>query len=308
MRISSLLAIIVGATLIACNEVPVGITDRPVYIRIVNSTYQTTDDENTAATAEPRAIDFLLDSSTSLLTSENILANSVFPAQGTDPAQNYKRFSQGVHTFTARLAAAFTPRTGFFTNTADPIGEFLPKLFFTGDTYYTLVVSGVAPKNGLPQQSAFLPDVLSSSVEFPLLDDNTRPPKGNDDKLMARVRVVNAVPFGANGVTTGASTMLVYFTQGTAPTAADLLTQRAVIRADYRQQGSSSFPKYVNMNAGEYIVTIAITVGSNRVILVQQPITFASGEVNTLLMQNTGFAEQPSASNHKLTVLLDAKY
>jgi hypothetical protein len=295
-----------GTIATACNDTPVGITTGPAHVRIVNSAYQTTDDANTPSTAVPRAIDFLLDSSTTSPSALGIPGNSVFPVQ-TD-GDGYQELSQGLHTFLARFATPATPTTSLFTNGADPLGEFLPKLFFTGDTYYTIIISGVAPQTGLPDADAFLPNLGGFNVEYPLLDDNAPPPKDANGQYLSRFRLVNAAPFGPGGSANGAPTMYLYLTQGTTPTAAELPALRISLRADYRMQASSGYPKYANVPAGSYVVTIAEIVGSTRIIVAQQPVMLGAGEIHTMLVQNTAYADQPSTANHVLRVLLDAKY
>lgn len=273
----------------------------PVFLRIVNSTYQTTDAAGTAvATAQPRAIDVLIDESTEGAGEANIPANSVAP--GTDPATGYTEMSEGLHTFTASLAAPATPRTGFFVNNATVRAEWLPKLYFTGHTNYTLVIAGVAPSEGLPSPTAFYSSSLSAS--FPLIDDLSAPAKVNGE-YQARFRLINAAPFSPGGTTIG-GTISMFLTSGsTPPTASELAALQPIGQPSAAFRGSSA---YVNVTAGTYVITFTSTVGTTRIVLAQPAITFAPGEVRTFIMQNSGYAATPSSANHVLRSFIDTKY
>ena len=74
--------------------------------------------------------------------------------------------------------------------------------------------------------------------------------------------------------------------------------------ATYRQQSAM----YVNVTPGDYVVNITTGGAGSRRILAQEPVTFEPGDVRTVLVQNTAHAAVPSPANHKLTVLLDARY
>ena len=267
----------------------------PVRLRIINSTYQTTDEANTVSTAVPRAIDFLVDGSTEGAGVANIPANSVSPG---DEA-GYRPLSQGLHTFTARLAAPATPNTSLFTNTLSPVGEWTPKMFFTGYTDYTLVVGGVAPTTGLPANSAF----FGSENYFPIIDDNSPPPRAPSGERMARFRLVNAVPFAVGGAPTG-PTVAVFLTEGTTPpTAAQIVAMRPLTSAAFRQQSGL----YINATAGTYVMSLTIVIGT-RTVVWQDEVELVGGEVRTILVQSTEYNTTPSSANLKVTSLLDAKY
>jgi hypothetical protein len=277
-------------------------------VRVINISYQTTDENNTVATAEPRAIDFLFDGSTNLPGQSNIPANSIFPVQTENPQDNYVNLSQGIHTFSARLAPPATPNTPLFTNGASPLGEYIPKLFFTGDTYYTIIVGGVAPTTGMPNQNAFLP-TLGPGADYPLVDDNTPPPKANG-QYMARFRFVNAAVFGLNGSVDGSTTASLFITEGhNLPSQAEIALMRSSASATFRKaRTSSSVNPYVNVLPGDYVITVTVAIGGARTIIAQLPVTLASGEVRSFILMNTGYASTPSPANHRLISVLDAKF
>lgn len=267
----------------------------PVHLRIVNSTYQTTDAPNTVSTAVPRAIDFLVDGSTGGAGVANLAANSVSPGD----TGGYRTMEAGIHDFTARLAAPATPGTSLFTSTANPISEWTPRMYFTGDTYYTLVVGGVAPTEGLPARTAFFGD----ASYFPIIDDVSPPPRSPDGKRMARFRLVNAVPFAVGGAPTG-PTVAVFLTEGeTPPTAAQVVAMRPLTSAAFRQQSQL----YINATAGTYVMSLTIVIGT-RTVVWQDVVELVGGEVRTILVQSTAYNTTPSAANLKVTSLLDAKY
>jgi hypothetical protein len=285
--------------LAACNDTPVGVTSGPAFVRVVNTTFQLTA-AGTPDLAEPRAIDFLVDGSTTGAGAANIAPGTVSPAAPTSPQDGYRELSQGIHTFMARLSAPATPNTSLFTAGSDPILEFIPKLFFTGDTYYTIIVAGIAPQEAMPDAGSFInPDQFS--FPFPLLDDNAPPPK-QDGKRMARFRLVNAAPYAINGTTSGATISVLLTEGGTPPTAADVAALRVSGSAGYRAQSA-----YTNAPEGTYYVTIV--TGSPRTVIAQQQVTFVSGEVATLLVQNTGPVDPVTpAAGFVLTKLVDAKF
>jgi hypothetical protein len=265
---------------------------RAPMLRIVNSTYQTTDATNTPSTAEPRAIDVMIDSS---LASPGIAALAPNSVSNADNGNGYRPLpGYGLHTFTARLAAPATPNTSLYSNNANPRGEFLPKMYFTPNTHYTIIISGVAPTAGRPATDAFY--VASA---FAMVDDHSRPPTV-DGTLLARFRLVNAAPFGAGGTTNGHS-MQMFLTEGTTPPTAAQLPLLAPMggTASYRRSSN-----YVDVKPGQYVLTVTTTTAA-RTILAQKVVTLGSGEVRTFLMQNSGFAAAPSDANHMLTELVD---
>jgi hypothetical protein len=76
--------------------------NEPASIAIVNSTFQYQDAANVAARTTPRAIDVLIDSSSSSPGALNIPAVSVAQVGGT--TTSYTELPNGIHSFVARLA------------------------------------------------------------------------------------------------------------------------------------------------------------------------------------------------------------
>ena len=285
------------ALLAACGDGINAPAPGPVYLRVINSTYQTTDAANTVSTAVPRAIDFLVDSSTSGGGAANIPANGM--TEGGEHDNGYRQMDEGLHTFFARLASPATPQTSLFTNGGSPNAEWLPKMYFTGHTHYTLVIGGVAPTAGLPADSAF----FGAPEYFPIVDDVSPPPRGPNGTRLSRFRLVNAVPFAVGGAPTG-PTVAVFLTEGeTPPTAAQIVALRPLTSAPFRQQS----PLYVNVTPGTYVMSLTIVIGT-RTVVWQDVVELVGGEVRTILVQSTAYNTTPSSANLKVTSLLDAKY
>lgn len=286
--------------LAACNDSTVGVTSGPAHVRIINSVFQMTDDDGTLSLAAPRQIDFLFDNATTGAGAAAIPAIGVAPAPTTVAQSNYHDLSQGLHTFWARLAGGATPTTSLFTASSDPTLEFTPTLYFTGDTYYTFIVAGIAPRQGLPDAGSFI-DPDQYDTPFPIIDDASHPPK-RDGKYLARFRLVNAAPFALDGSTPGVTQSIILTSGTTPPTLTQVLALRVSGSAVYRTQSV-----YSNAAEGPYVVTIV--AGSPRQIIAQMPITLASGEVVTFLVQNTGPVDPASpASAFKLTTLVDQQF
>jgi hypothetical protein len=283
----------------ACNDTPVGITSGPAFVRVVNSTFQLTA-AGTPDLAEPRAIDFLVDSSTTGAGAANIAPASVSPAPTGNPQDGYRELSQGIHTFLARLSAPATPNTSLFTAGSDPTLEFIPKLFFTGDTYYTIIVAGIAPQEAKPEAGSFIdPDLFSHP--FPILDDNAPPPI-RDGKRMARLRLVNAAPYSITGGTSGGTISFLLTEGDTPPTPAEVAALRVSGSATYRGQST-----YTNAAEGTYYVTLVS--GSPRTVIAQQQVALASGQVLTFLVQNSGPVDPATpAAGYVMTKLVDATF
>jgi hypothetical protein len=171
-------------------------------------------------------------------------------------------------------------------------------MYFTPNTHYTLIVGGVAPTEGRPAPNTFYVNDFFNVM--PMVDDLSRPPAANGQRL-ARFRMVNAAPFGTGG--TSGQILLGYLTNGsTPPTPQDLLIVASTMNADYRAQSV-----YVNATAGTYVFTV--TTNTNpRIIVAQEVVNLAPGDVRTFLLQNTGYTTTSSATSHKMSNLLDAKY
>jgi hypothetical protein len=270
----------------------------PVFLRVVNSTYQTTDSANTVATAQARSIDFLVDNSTAGAGQAGIEANGLTEGASDN---GYREMKEGLHTFHARLAGSATPSTSLFTNGATPNAEWVPRMYFTGFTHYTLVVSGLAPSSGLPVRDAF----FGSPDYFPIVDDIAPPPRSPAGGRLARFRLVNAVPFTAGGApnTPAANSFAVFLTEGeTPPTQAQVLALRPLTSALYRQQS----PLYVNVTPGTYVMSLTTVIGT-RTVVWQDVVELVGGEVRTFLVQNSAWSTTPSTASIKVTSLLDSK-
>ena len=267
----------------------------PVRFRIVNSVWQL-DATEAIASAQPRAIDVWIDGSSDLGVI-NVPANSV---TGIDGAPEHVTLENGVHSWSPRLSAPASPTTPLYSDNLEPRGEYVPRLYMTPNTQYTLVVAGIAPATGRPDPGTFF--VYDFSNKVPLIDDLDPPPVRNGERL-ARFRLVNAAPFvtgGTNGGTVG-----LQLTEGsTPPTLATINTLQSITSATYRQQSSL----YVNVSPGDYVVNVTTGGPGGRRILQQESVTFASGQVITILLQNSAYAATPGPANHKLSILVDAEY
>ena len=295
MRFRSFALIAGLAVLSGCSDEFNAPDPEPVRFRVVNSTFQL-DETGTPASAQPRAIDVLIDGSEARGVI-NVPPNSV---TGIEGSPGIIQLGEGVHSWSPRLAAPATPTTPLYSNNADPRGEYVPRLYLTPNTQYTLVVAGVAPATGRPAAGAFF--VYDFSNKVPLIDDLDPPPVVNGQRL-ARFRLVNAAPFAAGG-TTG-TTIGLQLTEGsTPPPLATINTLNSITSATYRQQSAM----YVNVTPGEYVVNVTTGGAGARRILQQQAVTFEPGQVRTVLIQNTAYAATPGPANHKLTVLVDAEY
>jgi hypothetical protein len=289
----TLFALALGAlTVSGCSKKLTEPEPKAPMLRIVNSTFQTTDAASTVSTAEPRAIDVLIDSS---LATPGVAALAPNSVSGSEDGTGYRPFpGHGLHTFVARLAAPATPNTSLYSNNANPRGEFLPRMYFTPNTHYTIIVSGVAPTEGRPAT-----DMFYVASTFAMVDDLSRPPTVNGT-LLSRFRLVNAAPFGGGASTSGQSVQA-FITEGaTPPTAAELgLLAPAGGTVSYRRQST-----YVDVKPGQYVITVTTTAAA-RPVLAQRVVNLGAGEVRTFLLQNTAYAATASTANHQLTELVD---
>ncbi len=160
----------------------------------------------------------------------------------------------------------------------------------------------------MPGKDAFLP-TLGPGADYPLLDDNTPPPKANGS-YMSRFRFVNAAVFGLNGASDGTTTAALFLTSGhTLPPQSEIAAMRSSASAQFRKsRTSSAVNPYVNVLPGDYVVTITTVISSVRVILAQIPVTLAGGEVRSFILMNTKYAATPSPDNHRVISILDAKF
>jgi len=250
------------------------------HLRIVNGLYRGAN----AQSAVGVPIDYLIDSSTADAGVAGLGPNSV--AAG-DSANGYTAFNRGVHTFFARLAGDTAASANLYTTT-DGI-PFLPKVYFVGATYYTIVVAGVIPDTG---------KVPDSAVPVVMIPDDPYPGPRIHNVLQARFHLINAATFADSGGSTESDYVAIYVTPGSTPPA-DISIYFPLTYASFRYQSQA-----INLDPGTY----TITVTSDDHIIAQQAFTFAEGEVQTLLLWSTGPSPTPSPANHTLTAILDHRY
>lgn len=269
-----------------------GVAATPAQIRVVNSVFQYTDATSSASKTTPRAIDILIDSSTSAPGIAAIPANSVVPGGGTA----FEPIDPDVHTFVARLAGDTGPTSTFYTNASNL--PYLPHQYLTGGTPYTLVVAGIVPVT--PAAGAPITLVPATAAPFAIVTNDPFAPPNVNGTYQARFTVINAAPFTVN---TGlGSTLVVYLTPGTtAPTSVTALT--AAGSALYRSASA-----YINADAGSYVLTLTVGTGATAKIVAQSGIVLAAGEVRSIVVQSTGYAATPSPANAVIKSLLDKQY
>jgi hypothetical protein len=260
-------------------------------MRIVNSVFQYTDATNSAATAQPRQIDVLIDSAGEAPSAIAIAPTSIFAPSAAD-ASMYEKLDQGVHSFVARLAGDTRSQSSFYTNVNNT--QYLPRQYLTSVTPYTLVVAGIVPVTA-PEGAA---QVLTptTAVPFTAVTDDPFPPPLVNGTYQTRFRVINAAPYAA--ATGLGATVSIYLTPGTTPPAT-VTGLTASGTALYRNASV-----YINADAGPYVITLS----SGTTILARSAVTFAAGEVRTFVLQSTGYAATPSPANQILQALIDNKY
>ena len=278
--------------LAACgSDATTGVQDKPALVRIVNSAFQYTDATNTASKTAPRAIDFLVDSSSSSPGMLSIPAASVAAPSGSSASLSAP-VASGVHSFVARLAGSSGPLSSFYTNANNT--EYLPQQFLGSGIPYTIVVAGIVPVTAAPGAVQAL--TPTTAAPFAIVTNDPFAPPLVSGTYQARFRVINAAPFAA-ATGLGAS-VSVYLTAGSTPPAT-LTGLTANATAAYRF-GSV----YVNADAGPYTLTLA--VGST--IVAQSAVTLGAGEIRSFILQSTQYAATPSPANHVLWSLLDSKF
>ncbi len=268
-----------------CINNATAVSNTPAKLRIVNSLYQYTDSNNTAAGASARSIDVLIDSSMAPPGIGGLAPNSM----STDAPAGYRAIAVGLHSFVVRVSGQTASGTSVFR--IDSATEYLPKQYLTPSTPYTLVVAGIVPAVGHPDSTAVPYTVL--------VDDPFAPPKIGG-VYQARFRVINAAPFADPGGQGAVAT--VYVTPGT--------TARPLVPGDTTAQVVSyrGATPYMNRDAGTYVLTIATGPTGTENVLYQQTVTFGAGEVRTFIFQSTGYASTPGMVNHQVTVLLDHEW
>ena len=277
-RPAALAAAVIAISLTGCKDSsgPESSGPLPARVRIVNSVYQ-----GTAATAVPLSIDYLIDAAS---TSSALTGNSI--SAGSDPG-GYREVAVGVHTLVARIEGKSSRTDSLYsTPTGSP---WVPRLYLTANTHYTIVVSGLVPSGGV---------AFNNSVPFVALVDDPFPPIMVNGSLQARFRVINAAPFAA--VSGNGATVNVFVTPGATPPAV-LTTLTALTTANYRNASA-----YLNIDPGTYTLTLAV-VGAGT-ILSQSTVTFTAGEVRSFILQSTGPRSPVGAANNTVTPILDRQY
>jgi hypothetical protein len=285
-------------TMVACESSTSVADDSPGRIRVFNDVFQGA----SAAAAVPIAIDVLIDSSTATPGVAN-LANgtmSAGSAAGTGigstassatlfPAAGYRDITFGLHTFQARKAGVTGNQSAFFRNANG--SEYLPKQALTSFPY-TCVVAGVVPPDGTAWSTAPISFCILASP-----DDPFTPPKdtlAGHSGLTARLRFVNAATFASN---TGAGAALTF---ALAPSSATVSPVSITATAAFRAVSA-----YVNPPAGGWTLTISTAAG----VIYTATVTFAAGEVRTIIVYSTAFAANPvGAGNHLILNTLDNKF
>jgi hypothetical protein len=264
-------------------------------IRIFNTVFQGA----SASTAVPISVDVLIDSSTASPAVTN-LANGSFAAGSASgngvagsadaaplfTAAGYRDIVTGVHSFQARKAGQSDP---FFRNANGTF--YLPRQYITPFPF-TCVLAGVVPPDGTTW--------TASPISFCILaapDDPFTPPAdtlAGHTGLTSRMRFINAATF-ANAGTAGAT-----LTFTLVPASASVSPVNITGSAAFRAASA-----YVNPPAGAYTLNISTPVG----VIYTSPVTFAAGEVRTILIYSVAYASDPvSAGNHRIVNTLDNKF
>ena len=266
----------------------------PARIRVFNNVFQGA----TASAALPIAVDLLIDSLTTSPAVTN-LANGSFATGNASgggigsttnaatlfAAAGYRDLASGIHSFQARKTGQ---NDAFFRNANGTV--YLPRQYITPFPY-TCVLAGLVPPDGSTWTTA--------PISFCLLppDDPFSPPKdtlAGHTGFTSRMRFINAATF-ASAAGTGASLTFTLVPSSAAVNPANI-TATAVFRAA---------SAYVNPPAGGYTLNISTAAG----IVYTSPVTFAAGEVRTILVYSTGFAANPvTGANHQVVNTLDNRF
>ena len=275
------------ALAVACHDSTGPSAGPPAYMRVVSSAFQATapitGTNPAGCPCTPLAIDLLFDSVTTApslvnVPSGTIAAGSAGPAPASLNAF-YASIPAGVHSFVARASGPTNP--SFFTTSAG--GQYLPKQYLTNTTYYTFVIAGVNPQQPASGPGPFASYSVFAAGGFPLfVDDPYTPPalQVNDQSvLQARFRVIDGAPFVLAGPAGGGLDVFVT-PSSVVPTSATLATLIPTAQIYYRYNSP-----YINLNAGSYTLTMAVSFGGP--IVYQAPLTLGAGEVRSLVVQNT---------------------
>jgi hypothetical protein len=300
LRASKSLAAVASAVIVlaSCSDTTDPGGNSTGRIRIFNNVFQGA----TAAAAVPISVDLLVDSATS---SPGVtgLSNSAFAIGGASDvgagsglgnaslftAAGYRDIPYGLHTFQARKTGQTGPTSAFFRNANG--SEYLPQQFITAFPY-TCVLAGVIPPDG----TAWTTSPIAFCI-IPTSDDPFTPPKDTltgHSGLTARLRFINAATFAS---ATGAGATLTFTL---VPSSATVSPSNFTTTAAFRAASA-----YVNPPAGTYTLNITTTAGT----FYSAPITFAAGEVRTILAYSTGFsANAVTTKNTAIVNTLDNKF
>lgn len=262
---------------VACGDDAVApSTTAPTHVRVVNSLFQDNGSDTTAV-----AIDFLIDSATTAPSVFGLPAHDVSPG---DSAGGFRTFVSGVHGFVARRAGDTTLSASIYTTSGD--FPYVPRQSLIARMYYTIIAAGIVPATGA---------IPNNRIPFVALVDDAFPGPRLDNVTQARFRVINAAPYTA--VTGAGAAVTVFVTPGSTPPASVTL---------YASLGTAAYRNasvYMNVDPGAYVVTLR----AGTRIVAQQPVTFAAGEVRSLVLQSTA-SGTPNVVNHIITNLLDHQY
>jgi hypothetical protein len=266
----------------------------PGRIRVFNNVFQGA----TASAAVPISVDLLIDSLTASPAVTNLANGSFAPGNATGAgiasssnaatlfaAAGYRDIASAVHSFQARKTGQ---NDAFFRNANGTV--YLPKQYITPFPY-TCVLAGVVPPDGAAWTAA--------PIAFCMLapDDPFTPPKDTlvgHTGLTSRMRFINAATFGS-AAGTGAALTFTLVPSSAAVSPANITTTAAFRAAS----------AYVNPPAGGYTLNISTATG----VIYTTPVTFAAGDVRTILVYSTAFAANPvTGANHQIVNRLDNKF
>lgn len=267
----------------------------PGRIRIFSNVFQGA----TPAAAVPISVDLLIDSSATDAGVANLAHGAFAPgnSSGTGigatpnsatlfPAAGYRDLAAGVHSFQARKTGQDAP---FFRNANGT--PFLPRQYITPFPY-TCVLAGVVPPDGATWTSSPIAYCVIATPDDPFTPPTDTLP--GHTGLTARMRFINAATF-ASAAGTGAALTFTLVPSSPSVSPANI-TATAAFRAA---------SPYVNPPAGAYTLNISSTAG----VLHSSPVTFAAGDVRTILIFSTRFAANPvTAGNHQIVNTLDNKF
>ena len=267
-------------------------------IRIFNNVFQGA----TAAAAVPISVDLLVDSASSMPgvtglsngtfavgAASDVGAGSGFGNASLFTAAGYRDIPVGLHSFVARKTGQSGAQSPFFRNANG--SEYLARQYLTPFLYTCVLAGGI-----LPDGTTWTPAPVGYCM-IATVDDPFSPPKdtlAGHSGLTARLRFINAATF-ASATGTGATLTFTLVPSSSAVSPANF-TATAAFRAA---------SVYVNPPAGTYTLNITTAAGS----FYSAPITFAAGEVRTILAYSTGFsANAVTTKNTAIAVTLDNKF